>query len=150
LIITASVSTSGFSRRPVNINTQTNGNLLPTQMILRYSLVVLGFSPLLTASHLARPIANTSSGSYVGFYDAQNQVDRFLGLRFASPPTQRFTPTIPVSSATKGLQNATTFGADCPQLPAPLSVAGFAAGPPLRGANQSEDCFFVNASLFHA
>ncbi|KAJ7808742.1 Alpha/Beta hydrolase protein [Mycena olivaceomarginata] len=113
-------------------------------MLLRYSLVVLGFSPLLTAFHLARPIANTSSGSYVGFYDAQNQVDRFLGLRFASPPTQRFTPTIPVSSAPKGLQNATTFGADCPQLPAPLSVAGFAAGPPLRGANQSEDCFFVN------
>ncbi|KAJ7478209.1 alpha/beta-hydrolase, partial [Mycena latifolia] len=87
---------------------------------------------------------NTSSGSYVGVHDAQTEVDAFKGIRFASLPPKRFTPTTPVSKAPEGLQTADAFGADCPQLATILGTAGVPAGPPLRGANQSEDCFFVN------
>ncbi|KAK6974321.1 carboxylic ester hydrolase [Favolaschia claudopus] len=90
-----------------------------------------------------QPTVHTSSGTYIGVHDAQNNLDAFLGMRFASPPVARFLPAAQtvVSNST---QSATSFGADCPQLPEPLSVAGLAAGPPLKGANQSEDCFFVN------
>ncbi|KAJ7708315.1 Alpha/Beta hydrolase protein, partial [Mycena rosella] len=56
----------------------------------------------------------------------------------------RFTPAAPISNAPEGLQTAFAFGADCPQLPTILGTAGIPAGPPLRGANQSEDCLFVN------
>ncbi|KAJ7785532.1 alpha/beta-hydrolase, partial [Mycena olivaceomarginata] len=67
-----------------------------------------------------------------------------LGIRFASPPPARFLPTLPISNTPEDQKAAVSFGADCPQLPAPLAVAGIPAGPPLRGANQSEDCFFLN------
>ncbi|KAJ7143745.1 Alpha/Beta hydrolase protein [Mycena epipterygia] len=113
-------------------------------MLLHYSLVLLALSPLPIALGGTGPLVNTSSGSYVGVHDAQNEVDVFKGIRFASPPTRRFTPATPVSKAPEGPQPAGAFGADCPQLSAPLENAGVSFGPPLRGANQSEDCFFVN------
>ncbi|KAJ6530861.1 alpha/beta-hydrolase, partial [Mycena vulgaris] len=113
-------------------------------MFLHYSLelVLLAFSLFPTAFGTG-PIVNTSSGPYVGVHDAQNEVDVFKGVRFASPPG-RFTPATPISKAPERLQTAGAFGADCPQLPTLLGTAGIAAGPPLRGANQSEDCLFVN------
>ncbi|KAJ7254287.1 Alpha/Beta hydrolase protein [Mycena rebaudengoi] len=115
---------------------------------LHYSLVTVllavypyGSSPALKGTG---PIVNTTSGSYVGVHDAQNFVDVFKGLRFVSPPT-RFTPAMPirVTNAPEGPQSAAAFGADCPQ-PTRLVTAGIPAGPPLRGANQSEDCLFFN------
>ncbi|KAJ7738106.1 Alpha/Beta hydrolase protein [Mycena metata] len=115
-------------------------------MLLHSSLIFLAVSVLPTALGDTGPVVNTTSGLYVGVYDAKNEVDVFLGLRFADAPLARFTPTTPVSKAPEVPQNATAFGADCPQLLAPLAVAGVAAGPPLRGSNQSEDCFFVNVS----
>ncbi|KAJ7020942.1 hypothetical protein C8F04DRAFT_930046, partial [Mycena alexandri] len=87
---------------------------------------------------------NTTSGFYVGVHDAQNEVDVFLGIRFAEAPLARFTPTTPISEAPEVPQTALAFGADCPQLPAPLTSAGIPGGPPLRGSNRSEDCFFAN------
>ncbi|KAF7360074.1 Carboxylic ester hydrolase [Mycena venus] len=116
-------------------------------MLLQQSLAILlaGLTQFPTALGGIGPVADTSSGSYVGIHDAQNEVDVFLGIRFASPPSARFLPTItPITNVPEGLQSAAAFGADCPQLPAPLGSAGVPAGPPLKGANQSEDCFFVN------
>ncbi|KAJ7478211.1 Alpha/Beta hydrolase protein [Mycena latifolia] len=113
-------------------------------MRLHYSLVLLAFTTFPTAFGGAGPIVHTSSGSYVGVHDAQNEVDAFKGIRFASPPPKRFTPATPISEAPVGLQTAGAFGADCPQLATMQETAGVPAGPPLRGANQSEDCFFVN------
>ncbi|KAJ7510647.1 Carboxylesterase [Mycena galericulata] len=106
-------------------------------------LSLLGFSLFPTALGGSGNVVHTSSGSYIGVEDVQNKVDVFKGIRFASPPP-RFTPATPVSNVPEGLQSAADFGADCPQLPTLLGTAGIAAGPPLRGANQSEDCLFVN------
>ncbi|KAJ7135369.1 Alpha/Beta hydrolase protein [Mycena crocata] len=100
---------------------------------------VLGF-PSTTGG--SGPLVNTSSGSYVGIHDAQNKIDVFKGIRFASPPA-RFTPATPILKA-EGLQSAVAFGDDCPQFPELLGSAGMAGGPPLRGANQSEDCLYAN------
>ncbi|KAJ7906608.1 Alpha/Beta hydrolase protein [Mycena leptocephala] len=112
-------------------------------MLLHYPLVLLAFSLFPTALGVTGPIANTSSGFYVGVHDDQNEVDAFKGIRFAFPST-RFTPATPISKALDGPQTAVAFGDDCPQLPVLLGEAGIPAGPPLRGANQSEDCYFVN------
>ncbi|KAJ6580755.1 Alpha/Beta hydrolase protein [Mycena capillaripes] len=89
------------------------------------------------------PFVNTTSGFYVGVHDAQHAVDVFSGIRFAAPPV-RFAPAAPIGDAPPWLQNATKFGADCPQLSTILGAAGLPAGPPLLGPNQSEDCLFVN------
>ncbi|KAJ7225054.1 alpha/beta-hydrolase [Mycena haematopus] len=112
-------------------------------MLFHYSLAVLALSSFSTAVGTTGPVVNTSSGSYVGVSDTANKVDIFQGIRFASPPV-RFTPAAPISNPPSGLQTAVAFGADCPQLPTLLGTAGVPAGPPLRGANQSEDCLFAN------
>ncbi|KAJ7478224.1 alpha/beta-hydrolase [Mycena latifolia] len=94
-------------------------------MRLHYSFVLLAFTLFPTALGVAGPVVHTSSGSYVGdvgVHDAQSEVDAFK----------------------VGLQTAGVFGADCPQLPTILAIDGVPTGPPLRGANQSEDCFFAN------
>ncbi|KAJ6559910.1 alpha/beta-hydrolase [Mycena capillaripes] len=106
------------------------------------ALLALAFSTFPIALG-AGPFVNTTSGFYVGVHDAQNHVDVFMGIPFALAST-RFAPAIPIANPRAGLQSAIAFDADCPQLPAPLAVAGIPAGPPLRGANQSENCFFVN------
>ncbi|KAJ6526536.1 Alpha/Beta hydrolase protein [Mycena vulgaris] len=112
-------------------------------MLLHYFVVLLALPVFPTALGKTGPVVNTSSGSYIGVRDSQNQVDAFKGIRFASLAT-RFEPTTPVINTPDGPQSALSFAADCPQrVPLP-TVAGLAAGPPLGGANQSEDCFFVN------
>ncbi|KAF7344804.1 Alpha/beta-hydrolase [Mycena venus] len=88
------------------------------------------------------PIVNTTSGSYIGVHDADNNVDVFKGIRYASPP-KRFTPAAPIATKPKGLQSAVAFGADCPQPPL-VETGGVALGPPLQAKNQSEDCLFLN------
>lgn len=91
------------------------------------------------------PIISTSSGSYVGVHDAQNDIDVFKGIRYVSPP-ERFTPATPIAPVPAGVQSALAFGADCPQPPL-IETGGVAIGPPLQGANQSEDCLFLNVSI---
>ncbi|KAJ7129900.1 Alpha/Beta hydrolase protein [Mycena crocata] len=115
--------------------------------MLLQSLFVLSVSiipaVLAVPTSLEGPIVNTSSGHYVGVHDSQNEVDVFMGIRFASPAA-RFTPATPIAKAPEGLQSAVAFGDDCPQSPEIFNVAGAPGGPPLRGASQSEDCLFVN------
>ncbi|KAK7046480.1 Alpha/beta-hydrolase [Favolaschia claudopus] len=112
--------------------------------MLFYSLTLLLVLPGLgLCSNPSGPIVHTSSGAYIGAYDTKNKLDVFLGMRFASP-TARFMPATIVTANATLLQSASKFGADCPQLPEIGGVAGYAAGPALQGANQSEDCFFVN------
>ncbi|KAJ7183610.1 Alpha/Beta hydrolase protein [Mycena filopes] len=114
-------------------------------MFLPSSLVLAALSSILLPAVLGGPTVKTTSGVYVGVHDAQNEVDVFLGLRFADAPLARFTPAQRVSKTPKGPQAADAFGDDCPQLPSgSISVAGVLPGPPLRGLNQSEDCFFAN------
>ncbi|KAJ7858818.1 Alpha/Beta hydrolase protein [Mycena olivaceomarginata] len=63
----------------------------------------------------------------------------------ASHPLLRVLPRLHLSqNPSAGAQSAAAFGSDCPQLPTILGAAGIPAGPPLKGANQSEDCLFVN------
>ncbi|KAJ6585587.1 Alpha/Beta hydrolase protein [Mycena capillaripes] len=107
------------------------------------ALLALAFSVFPTALGGTGPFVNTTSGFYAGVHDAQNHVDVFMGIPYALA-SKRFAPAIPIANPPTGLQSAIAFGADCPQLPALLAIAGFPAGPPLRGANQSENCFFVN------
>ncbi|KAJ6489004.1 alpha/beta-hydrolase [Mycena sanguinolenta] len=113
-------------------------------MLFGYTLVLSLLSAAVGATPDG-PIVNTSSGSYIGASDTTNAVDTFFGIRFASLPA-RFTPATPIANPPNVLQSALAFGADCPQFPGTsiLAVAGVPAGPPLRGANQSEDCLFLN------
>ncbi|PBK68859.1 sterol esterase [Armillaria solidipes] len=89
------------------------------------------------------PTANLSYGTFQGYYSGNLSV--FLGVPFASPPlgSLRFAPPqAPVE--VDGIQNATSFGAACPQqlstipdvLPFEISM-----GSP---SNVSEDCLTVN------
>ncbi|KAJ6468659.1 alpha/beta-hydrolase [Mycena vitilis] len=112
-------------------------------MLIPYSLALLALLRLPDAVAGSGPVVDTTSGSYVGVQDTQNEVDVFLGIPFASA-SARFMPALPVSNVQEGPQNADAFGADCPQFASPFGEAGVLAGPPLRGANQSEDCFFLN------
>ncbi|KAJ7720975.1 Alpha/Beta hydrolase protein [Mycena maculata] len=120
------------------------------KMLLHCSLILLTLSQFSTALCGSGPVVNTTSGSYVGVHDTQNEVDVFKGIRFASPPA-RFTPATPISNAPISPQSAVAFGNDCPQFLRPSFPAspnfapdGVNLGPPVQGANQSEDCLFVN------
>ncbi|KAJ7798708.1 Alpha/Beta hydrolase protein [Mycena olivaceomarginata] len=101
-------------------------------MLLRSSLSLLGLSLLSTVLGKTGPLVATSSGCYLGVHDAQNEVEVFKGIRFASRPT-RFTPATPASSPPAGVQSAAAFGADCPQLPTLLGAAGRPSRPPRCG-----------------
>ncbi|KAK7014014.1 Alpha/beta-hydrolase [Favolaschia claudopus] len=111
----------------------------PSSLFLAISLSAILVSS--TASSTP-PVINTSSGTYVGLYDAANGTDVFKGIRYAAPP-KRFTQAMPILKAPKETQSALEFGNDCAQAP-PLVVAGVPYGPPIQGRNSTEDCLFLN------
>ncbi|SJK98687.1 uncharacterized protein ARMOST_01956 [Armillaria ostoyae] len=89
------------------------------------------------------PTANLSYGTFQGYYSGNLSV--FLGVPFASPPlgSLRFAPPqAPVE--VDGIQNATGFGAACPQqlstIPDVLPFEITMGSP----SNVSEDCLTVN------
>ncbi|KAK7026258.1 Alpha/Beta hydrolase protein [Favolaschia claudopus] len=125
--------------------TATSRNTRPAiKREIHYSFLLLSLTlPFLAAQTTDPPTVHTTSGTYIGFSHPHNALDVFLGIRFASPPSARFLPTMSTSPAAYK-QSALSFGADCPQLPARMSVAGFVVGPPLKGTEESEDCFFLN------
>ncbi|KAJ7583933.1 alpha/beta-hydrolase [Mycena floridula] len=91
---------------------------------------------------IASPRIQTSSGIYIGTTDTVSQIDSFKGLRYAESP-RRFSPAQYPTDKLKAEQSAVDFGDDCPQFPTiPFNFVDI--GPPLKAANQSEDCLFLN------
>ncbi|KAK0237817.1 Alpha/Beta hydrolase protein [Armillaria nabsnona] len=89
------------------------------------------------------PTANLSYGTFQGYYSGNLSV--FLGVPFASPPlgSLRFAPP-QAPAEVDGIQNATSFGAACPQQLSTIpDVLPFeiSRGSP---SNVSEDCLTVN------
>ncbi|PBK90022.1 sterol esterase [Armillaria gallica] len=89
------------------------------------------------------PTANLSYGIFQGYYSGNLSV--FLGVPFASPPlgSLRFAPP-QAPAEVDGIQNATSFGAACPQQLSTIpDVLPFeiSRGSP---SNESEDCLTVN------
>lgn len=76
---------------------------------------------------------NTTSGAFQGVLTS-NGTEHWLGIPFAHPPvgSLRFKAPVPITTALGGIQNSSTFGDACPQLPASL------------GAPMSEDCLYLN------
>ena len=104
-----------------------------TVLLALLSLVVhSATSPTVDAS--SNLVVHLTSGSFVG-EESTNSTDSWLGIPFAQPPVGnlRFKAPVPITSPTKVLQNATTFGNACPQEPSGS-----------LGATQSEDCLFLN------
>ena len=84
------------------------------------------------SARAAVPIAVTENG--IAYGTTAGGEDRFLGLRYALPPTgaRRWTPPQRVAPGF-GLINATAFGPHCPQAASPFGVA-----------STTEDCLFLN------
>ncbi|KAE9385462.1 alpha/beta-hydrolase [Gymnopus androsaceus JB14] len=75
-----------------------------------------------------------TSGTFLGV-STPNGTDQWLGIRYGTPPVGdlRFkAPVAIIHPNTTAAQDASTFGNACPQPPADL------------GAEQSEDCLFLN------
>ncbi|EJF67176.1 alpha/beta-hydrolase [Dichomitus squalens LYAD-421 SS1] len=77
---------------------------------------------------------HTSSGIFRGVATA-NGTERWLGIPFAQPPigSLRFKAPVPFVNRSTSIQDASTFGNACPQVPSTS-----------LGAPQSEDCLFLN------
>ncbi|KAI0053477.1 alpha/beta-hydrolase [Auriscalpium vulgare] len=84
------------------------------------------------AAKTSAPQVKLTTGTFRGL--ATNGTDRFLGIRYAQPPTGtlRFRPPVAITTALPGVQDALTFGDACPQ---PAGGLGAPAG---------EDCLFLN------
>ena len=78
----------------------------------------------------------TSSGIFRGVATG-NGTEHWLGIRFAQPPvgSLRFRSPVPFVNRSTAVQDASTFGNACPQVPSDS-----------LGAPQSEDCLFLNVS----
>ncbi|KAF9068948.1 alpha/beta-hydrolase [Rhodocollybia butyracea] len=103
--------------------------------MVQLHLVLLGFLFRLVQSQSSASLdVSLTSGRYSGVATA-NGTDRWLGIRYATPPVGnlRFKAPVPIIQSSSTLQNASTFGNACPQPP---SVN--------LGAPLSEDCLFLN------
>ncbi|KAL5503975.1 hypothetical protein ACEPAH_8047 [Sanghuangporus vaninii] len=78
-------------------------------------------------------VAETTSGSFQGVLTS-NGTEKWLGIPFAQPPvgSLRFKAPVSISTVSDSIQDASTFGNACPQLPGDL------------GAPMSEDCLYLN------
>ena len=75
-----------------------------------------------------------TSGTFLGV-STPNGTDQWLGIRYGTPPVGdlRFKAPVAITHLnTTAVQDASTFGNACPQPPSDL------------GAEQSEDCLFLN------
>jgi para-nitrobenzyl esterase len=94
-------------------------------------------APLMAAeTPAAAPTVTTDTGKLRG--EAQGAVVSFKGIPFAQPPVGdlRWRPPQPVAKW-QGVRDATSYGADCMQLPFPSDAA------PL-GMKPAEDCLYLN------
>jgi para-nitrobenzyl esterase len=94
-------------------------------------------APLMAAeTPAAAPTVTIDTGKLRG--EAQGAVVSFKGIPFAQPPVGdlRWRPPQPVAKW-QGVRDATSYGADCMQLPFPSDAA------PL-GMKPAEDCLYLN------
>ena len=112
-----------------------------TMLALGIALLVLSIAPSWVFCALAPSLlAHTTSGVFKGI-TVDGNLDRWLGIPYAQPPVGdlRFKAPVPITkSHFSGVQNASTFGNACPQLPSDS-----------LGAPQSEDCLFLNVGLIN-
>lgn len=82
----------------------------------------------------ASPRATLTTGVFQGS-TTSNGTDRWLGIPYAQAPvgSLRFKAPVAISTTARGVQDATTFGNACPQVPAST-----------LGAPIGEDCLFLN------
>ncbi|KAJ7510495.1 alpha/beta-hydrolase [Mycena galericulata] len=75
-----------------------------------------------------------TTGTFRGVATA-NGTEKWLGIRYAEPPvgSLRFKAPVPITTAVKGITNASSFGNACPQPPSTS-----------LGAPIAEDCLFLN------
>lgn len=78
------------------------------------------------------PKVQINGAAYVGVSEANYGVDVFRGIRYAKAPIGSLRLQPPVASNNKGAYDASSFGAECFNL------------PPNPGSNPSEDCLFLN------
>lgn len=72
--------------------------------------------PLVSASHKSptAPVATVKNGTYTGVHNDFYNVDYFLGMPFAQPPTGDLRLALPVSlNSSFGTRNATELGPGC-------------------------------------
>ncbi|EJF67174.1 alpha/beta-hydrolase [Dichomitus squalens LYAD-421 SS1] len=101
--------------------------------------VLVSSALLLLSSTSASPVSDplvihTPSGTFRGVATA-NGTEQWLGIPFAQPPigSLRFKAPVPFINRSTSIQDASTFGNACPQVPSTS-----------LGAPQSEDCLFLN------
>ncbi|TBU37597.1 alpha/beta-hydrolase [Dichomitus squalens] len=101
--------------------------------------VLVSSALLLLSSTSASPVSDplvihTPSGTFRGVATA-NGTEQWLGIPFAQPPigSLRFKAPVPFTNRSTSIQDASTFGNACPQVPSTS-----------LGAPQSEDCLFLN------
>ncbi|MEM8961173.1 MAG: carboxylesterase family protein [Acidobacteriota bacterium] len=75
----------------------------------------------------------TEHGPICGVIDESSSIRRFLGIRYAAPPTRWQAPESP--EPWQDIQPATRFGDACPQVLDPNMIGDYTVG---------EDCLFLN------
>lgn len=88
---------------------------------------------------LPPPLAKRGTTTYIGNTDITNQVEQFLGIRYAQPPTGSLRLKPPQRIDNAGTVDATKFGNECFQMDGPSNV-----GKPPLNVSISEDCLFLN------
>ena len=121
--------------------------LLPLSLFLTGLFLVIGSSA--EAGLLRRSVSATvESGKLEGA--KINDIERFLGVPYASPPTGSLRwrpPAAPLKW--EGKRDATSFGASCMQAPIPVDPQSRDQSPWVqiptdRAGKASEDCLFLN------
>lgn len=110
---------------------------MPRFPLLALLVLTVGTAaPLVHAVSPATPLATLDSGQVAGALDAG--VESWKGIPFAAPPLgdARWRAPRPVAPW-DGVRQATTYAADCMQLPFPSDAA------PL-GTQPGEDCLYLN------
>lgn len=92
--------------------------------VLASYLLLAFFSSWLLLAQADSDAANSllvqlTSGNFVGEVSVANGTERWLGIPFAQPPvgSLRFKAPIGIINPSRAIENATAFGAGCPQLP---------------------------------
>lgn len=83
----------------------------------------------------AAPVATVKNGTYIGIHNNQYNVDYFLGMPFAQPPTGDLRLALPASlNSSFGTRNATELGPGCIEFSVRLSFLTLTGKP-------RSDCF---------